>query len=69
VADWANFLKEIYIDWSKKRVKTPIGGVGGTVEVDETLIEGQWVVQTRSLPGSSPIAGERMTVWATQVKS
>jgi len=39
------------------------------VEVDETLIEGQWVVQTRSLPGSSPIAGERMTVWATQVKS
>jgi len=54
MADWANFLREIYIDWWEKSVKTAIRGVGAAVEVDETkivrrknncgrIIEGQWV--------------------------
>jgi len=33
-----NFLREIYIDWSEKRVKNAIEGVGATMKVDETKI-------------------------------
>ncbi|XP_070071079.1 uncharacterized protein [Drosophila takahashii] len=54
VVDWSNFLREIYLSWTKKNAKQIIGGDGLTVEIDETkigrrkyncgrVVDGQWV--------------------------